>query len=143
MPYRAAVVVSFALVVALAPGATAAAEPGADNATEVVRGRDLMTGEERASQRRRMRQAESEAERLRIRAEHHAAMYRRAREQGLGIPETMPAERGPKHSRGLDGAKPERNGAGGGKDHGRHAPGKQSACPKAQSQGRQKDAASG
>lgn len=50
-----------------------------------VYGRDLMTEEEAARQRERMRAAKTEEERARIRAEHHAEMQKRAAERGLEL----------------------------------------------------------
>ena len=53
-----------------------------------------MTEQERNEYRARMRNATTDAERERIRAEHHALMQDRARERGIQLPDTPPADRG-------------------------------------------------
>lgn len=53
-------------------------------------GRQLMTPEEMAAQRARMRAATTTEERARIRAEHHQQMLERARERGVTLPEEPP-----------------------------------------------------
>lgn len=81
------------------------APPGGDEATRSeqlqqppagtrrrVYGHDLMTREEAAQQRARMRAARTDEERARIRAEHHAEMQKRAAARGL---ELMPPGSGP------------------------------------------------
>lgn len=57
-------------------------------------GRQLMTPEEMAAHRARMRAATTAEERARIRAEHHQQMLERARERGVTLPEEPPM-RGP------------------------------------------------
>lgn len=57
-------------------------------------GRQLMTPEEMAAHRARMRTATTAEERARIRAEHHQQMLERARERGVTLPEEPPM-RGP------------------------------------------------
>lgn len=66
---------------------------------EKVYGWQLMTDAERAAYRERMRNAETEEERERIRAEHHQAMQQRAAEMGVELPARPPADRGPRSSR--------------------------------------------
>jgi len=65
-----------------------------------IYGRELMTGEEIARHRERMRAAGSAEERARIRTEHHAKMRRRAAERGIELPEAPPAGRGPGSGQG-------------------------------------------
>jgi len=60
-----------------------------------VYGSQLMTSQERAAYRDRLRAAHTEQERERIRAEHHEAMQARARERGLRLPDMPPAPLAP------------------------------------------------
>ena len=57
-----------------------------------VAGRQLMTEQEQAQMRTRMRNATTEEERARIRAEEHALIRERAAAQGITLPETPPAQ---------------------------------------------------
>ena len=83
--------------IALAMGLTAAAGYGAETAPtpapkkEVIYGSQLMTTQERADFRARMRAAKSAEERERIRLEHHKAMQERAQAQGKTLPDMPPA----------------------------------------------------
>jgi len=61
-------------------------------AQEQVRGSQLMTPEELAQHRERLRHAESEEEREKIRSEQHELMRIRAEQQGVKLPEGMPAQ---------------------------------------------------
>jgi Flp pilus assembly protein TadB len=54
---------------------------------EQVYGWQLMTEQERNENRQRMRAAKTDQEREQIRAEHHAAMQVRAKEQGVTLPD--------------------------------------------------------
>lgn len=67
----------------------AGAEPG-----QRGYGHELMTDEERAEHRERMRSMDSQEEREQYRREHHEKMKQRAREQGVELPDEPP-ERGP------------------------------------------------
>ena len=58
---------------------------------ERIYGSQLMTPQERLEYRNRMRNAPSQAERERIRAEHHHEMQERARERGMTLPDMPPA----------------------------------------------------
>lgn len=58
-----------------------------------VYGWALMTPQEREEHRKMMREAKTEKERERIRHEHHEKMEKRAKEQGVKIPDE-PRERG-------------------------------------------------
>jgi hypothetical protein len=84
-------------------GAAAAATDSADDAP--IFGRDLMTPQERMTQRARMRAARTDEEREAIRAEHHRQMVERAKERGVTLPETPPA-RGVGAGRGPGGGPP-------------------------------------
>jgi len=55
-----------------------------------IYGYQLMTPEERAQYRQRIRNAKTEEERTRIRAEHHKEMQERARERGITLPSPPP-----------------------------------------------------
>ncbi len=55
-----------------------------------IYGSQLMTPEERAQFRERMRAAKTEDERERIRREHHAQMQQRAKERGVTLPDEPP-----------------------------------------------------
>lgn len=56
-----------------------------------VYGSQLMTAEERAAHRARMRAAKTEEEREQLRREHHQLMQERARELGVTLPQEPPA----------------------------------------------------
>ena len=58
---------------------------------ERIYGSQLMTPRERLEYRNRMRDATSQAERERIRAEHHQEMQERARQRGVALPDMPPA----------------------------------------------------
>jgi len=58
---------------------------------EQIYGSQLMTQEERAEYRTKMRNATTTEERERIRNEHHELMKARAKEQGVTIPDNPPA----------------------------------------------------
>lgn len=62
-------------------------QPADDGTGEAVFGWELMTPEERAEHRARMRAAKTVEERERIRAENHARMQERAKERGVTLPE--------------------------------------------------------
>lgn len=63
---------------------------GAATAQETIYGSHMMTQQERIEYRARMRAANTDEERVRIRAEHHERMKERARERGLKIPDEPP-----------------------------------------------------
>jgi hypothetical protein len=56
-------------------------------------GRDLMSDQERAEHRERMRSMDSDEEREAYRREHHEMMKQRAQERGIELPDEPP-ERG-------------------------------------------------
>ena len=55
-----------------------------------IYGSQLMTPEERAEHRAKMRAAKTREEREKIRAEHHQAMQERAKERGVTLPDSPP-----------------------------------------------------
>ncbi|WP_305047151.1 hypothetical protein [Geoalkalibacter sp.] len=57
---------------------------------EQIYGSQMMSDEERAAYQARMKAAQSEEERERIRAEHHEQMKIRAKEQGISLPDEPP-----------------------------------------------------
>ncbi|MBI2311296.1 MAG: hypothetical protein HYU77_02190 [Betaproteobacteria bacterium] len=62
-----------------------------ENKAEHIYGYQLMTPQERAEYRDRMRAAKTWEAREAIRAEHHKAMVERAKEKGLTLPDEAPA----------------------------------------------------
>lgn len=56
-------------------------------APDRIYGSQLMTTEERDAYRARMKQAKTQAERDKLRIEHHAQMQQRAKERGVTLPE--------------------------------------------------------
>ena len=89
-----------ALVLAAPWGASAQgqgqAQPGAQTQQqkqEPIFGSQLMTREERAAYRSRMRAAKTPEERARLRSEHHDQMVARAKERGVTLPAEPPAGR--------------------------------------------------
>ena len=56
-----------------------------------IYGKDLMTNQERAEHRARMRAAKTAEERNRIRNEHHKRMKARAKARGINLPDEPPA----------------------------------------------------
>ncbi len=73
-------------------GPVQAADPVRD---QDIYGYQLMTPEERAAHRTKLRSAKTYEERERIRKEHHTAMQIRAKEKGMTLPDEPPAGRGP------------------------------------------------
>lgn len=71
-----------------APGAASKSAAGRANST--VYGWQLMTPEERAAYRARLRAAKTAHERAQIRAEHHKEMEIRAKERGVTLPPGPP-----------------------------------------------------
>jgi hypothetical protein len=82
-------VLALAAVWGLAAGAALAeqpAQPPAPALDKPVCGRDLMTPEELAAHREKLRGFETQEERAAYRAEHHAKMLARAKERGVELP---------------------------------------------------------
>jgi len=88
----------------LTAGAAMAADP------VPATGRQFVTEQEQTEMRTRMRNATTEEERARIRAEEHALIRERAAAQGVTLPETPPAQ-GQRLGQG-QGPAPEANGTG-------------------------------
>lgn len=61
---------------------------------EHIYGSQMMTEQERHEYQARMRAAKTNQEREQIRMEHHERMSKRAKAQGLSLPETPPAKGG-------------------------------------------------
>lgn len=59
-----------------------------------IYGSQIMTPEERAEHRNRMRSAKTLEEREQVRSEHHKLMVERARERGVTLPEEPPMRGG-------------------------------------------------
>ncbi|HZM33100.1 MAG TPA: hypothetical protein VFC18_01305 [Burkholderiales bacterium] len=59
-----------------------------------IYGYQMMTPQERDQFRARMQAPQTQEERERIRAEHHALMQERAKERGLSMPEQPPMQGG-------------------------------------------------
>lgn len=64
----------------------------ADPASPDLFGSQMMTEQERVQQRERMRNARTDEERDRIRAEHHERMRVRAKERGVTLPDDPPMD---------------------------------------------------
>lgn len=67
---------------------------GAMAADAPIYGSQLMTNQERIQHQNKLRAATTDQEREQIRLEHHEQMKLRAKEQGLTLPETPPAQGG-------------------------------------------------
>ena len=61
---------------------------------EQIYGSQLMTPQERAEHRAKMRAAKTQQERDAIRLEHHKKMQERAKEKGITLPDTPPPRGG-------------------------------------------------
>ncbi|MDE2233933.1 MAG: hypothetical protein KGK44_00100 [Gammaproteobacteria bacterium] len=59
--------------------------------SDVIYGSQLMTPEERAAYRAKMRAAKTDAERAQIRAQHHKEMQERAKKLGKTLPPAPPS----------------------------------------------------
>ncbi|MEJ2525904.1 MAG: hypothetical protein P8Y73_10095 [Desulfuromonadales bacterium] len=89
---------------ALAANQGGSGAAGAMHNEEMIYGSQMMTEQERLELRERMRAAETNEERERIRLEHHERMQERAKEQGLRLPD-MPPEHGGGMGKGMGGGK--------------------------------------
>lgn len=79
-----------AMVLLSIPPWAADPAPVRQQAQEQVYGSQLMTAQERAAYRTKMRAARTAQEREQIRLDHHKAMQERAKAQGLTLPDTPP-----------------------------------------------------
>ena len=91
--FATAAVLGMAIALPLA-AADAAAPARAQQSQETIYGSQLMTPQERTEYRAKMRSATTQAERDRIRDEHHAAMQERAKARGVTLPGEPPAAGG-------------------------------------------------
>ena len=85
-----------------------------DTTQSNVYGWQLMTRQERAEYRARMRSLRTAQERERFRREHHERMQERARTRGITLPDEPPARGGRGMGPGGQGMGPGGGGAGGG-----------------------------
>ncbi len=76
---------------ALAADPEPAKEQAQTQKQEQIYGSQLMTPQERADHRARMRAAKTAEERQQIRKEHHEQMKARAKERGMTLPDEPPA----------------------------------------------------
>lgn len=103
---RNAILSLITAVALLAPAISIAAEsesgqkPVKKQAQERVYGSQLMTQQERAEHRAKMRGLKTREERDAYRLEHHRKMQERAREKGLTLPDEPPARGGGMGPRG-------------------------------------------
>ncbi len=74
-------------------------EPRPAATSQSVYGWQLMTPEERLAYRTKMRSLATESERQAFRAEHHELMVARAKDRGISLPETPPAQPARGHGR--------------------------------------------
>lgn len=65
---------------------------GAIAADETVYGSQMMTNQERMEHRTKMNAAKTAQEREQVRLEHHEQMQLRAKERGVTLPDTPPAQ---------------------------------------------------
>lgn len=90
-------------------------------ADQPIYGSELMTRQERIEHRTKMNAAKSAQEREQVRLDHHEQMQLRAKERGVSLPDTPPAEgmgKGMGPGRGMGGMGPG-GGMGGGMGGGR------------------------
>lgn len=78
---------ALASTLALAQGQVPPPGPGQQQEQQDIYGWQLMTPEERTEHRAKMRAAKTDAEREKIRKEHHDKMKARAKERGATLPE--------------------------------------------------------
>ena len=86
------ITLAIALGTALLSGAALAQTIGDSN--EPIYGSQIMTDQERIEHRNLMREAPTQQDRERIRAEHHELMLERARAQGITLPDEPPVRGG-------------------------------------------------
>jgi hypothetical protein len=90
----------------------AVACPAGAQSQQPIYGSQLMTQQERLEYRQRIRGAKTQAERQRIRSEHHAQMQERARQKGITLPGMGPGQ-GMGQGRGMGPGSGTGGGAGG------------------------------
>ena len=86
------VICALAWALPLSAGPSLAADPAVPpaQAEEQIYGSQLMTPQERAEQRAKMRAAKTVEEREKIRQEHHDRMKARAKARGITLPDEPP-----------------------------------------------------
>jgi hypothetical protein len=96
MAYRTLVVLASVVTLSASVAVTEAQERSQQRSQtqEQIYGKQLMTEQERAEYRDRMRGAKTAEEREQIRKEHHERMKERAKERGVTIPDEPPTGRG-------------------------------------------------
>ncbi|MEW6558685.1 MAG: hypothetical protein AB1412_00610 [Pseudomonadota bacterium] len=82
---------AFSLILA-GGGLTATAAYAQTQKQETIYGSQLMTQKERREYRLKMREAKTAEQREQIRAEHHKQMQERAKERGVKLPDSPPAQ---------------------------------------------------
>lgn len=99
--FKRSIIASLITVVALLAPAISMAEEGGQSQEPVkkqvrerIYGSQLMTRQERAEHRAKMRGLKTPEEREAYRLEHHKKMQERAKEKGLTLPEEPPARGG-------------------------------------------------
>ncbi len=106
----------FLAVLGLLPGASFAADE-AQQQTQVqqrIYGSQLMTPQERAEYRSKMRALKTREERAAFRREHHEKMQERAKAKGMQLPDMPPAGMGGGMGPGMGGGMGPGGGMGGG-----------------------------
>lgn len=89
---------------------------GAIAADQPIYGSQLMTNQERMEHRTKMNAAKTVQEREQVRLEHHEQMQLRAKERGVTLPDTPPAQgRGMRQGMGAGGGMGSGGGMGGGR----------------------------
>jgi hypothetical protein len=90
-PSTICILLAAAFVPAPAVIAQDKAQTQAQTQTRDIYGYQMMTPQERDEYRAKMRVAQTQEERERIRTEHHALMKERAKERGITMPDQPPA----------------------------------------------------
>ncbi|MDP2805066.1 MAG: hypothetical protein Q8O24_03915 [Gallionellaceae bacterium] len=87
---RSVLAATFAITTSLFTGLTFADEPTKPVAKKPVYGSQIMTPQERAEHRKKMRATKNTEERQQVRQEHHEQMKESAKEKGVALPENPP-----------------------------------------------------
>lgn len=99
-----AVVVLLASAISIAEESEQSPEPAKKQAQERIYGSQLMTKQERAEHRAKLRSLKTREEREAYRLEHHKKMQERAKEKGVMLPDEPPARGGGMGQKGGMGA---------------------------------------
>lgn len=84
----------FAPAISIAEESEQSQKPAKKQAQERIYGSQLMTQQERAEHRAKMRSLKTREEREVYRLEHHKKMQERAKEKGLALPDEPPSRGG-------------------------------------------------